>query len=80
MEDNDELRYELAMYKSVGIPAESRPRTTVTRVTRIPLGSQNQNIMSTHLLPISPKKLGAAMESPTSLEYKEGDLTLEEIS
>ncbi|TFK91332.1 hypothetical protein K466DRAFT_660114 [Polyporus arcularius HHB13444] len=33
--DNDELRAELDMYKSVAVPHEVKPRTTITRVTRL---------------------------------------------
>ncbi len=33
--DNDDLRAELDMYKSVAVPHEVKPRTTITRVTRL---------------------------------------------
>lgn len=32
--DNDELRAELEMYKSVAVPQDAKPRTTITRITR----------------------------------------------
>ncbi|KAI0355587.1 hypothetical protein OH77DRAFT_1479263 [Trametes cingulata] len=34
--DNDELRHELELYKSVAIPNEVKPRTALTRVGRVP--------------------------------------------
>ncbi|KAI0374148.1 hypothetical protein BV20DRAFT_1111162 [Pilatotrama ljubarskyi] len=34
--DNDELRHELELYKSVAVPNEVKPRTAMTRVGRIP--------------------------------------------
>ncbi|KAI0645573.1 hypothetical protein C8Q79DRAFT_965200 [Trametes meyenii] len=34
--DNDELRHELALYKSVAVPNEIKPRTNITRVGRVP--------------------------------------------
>lgn len=75
LEDNSDLQYELNMYKSVAIPTESRPRTMVTRVTRMPLTNQNQNVMSTYLPPMSTKKT-----TNNAMEYEEGHMTLEEIS
>ncbi|KAH9948685.1 hypothetical protein B0H21DRAFT_845411 [Amylocystis lapponica] len=39
--DGDDLRYELQLYKSVAIPPELKPRTTVTRVGRVPLATQS---------------------------------------
>lgn len=42
--DNDELRNELALYTSVAITQEAKPRTTVTRVGRVPLAPQNTNV------------------------------------
>ncbi|EJD02797.1 uncharacterized protein FOMMEDRAFT_146619 [Fomitiporia mediterranea MF3/22] len=38
------LRDELAMYKSVTVPPEGKPRTAMTRVRRIPLGAQKLNV------------------------------------
>jgi hypothetical protein len=40
MHDNQDLRYELDMYKSA---ADNRPRTGLTRVTRVPLSSHSVN-------------------------------------
>lgn len=39
--NNEDLRQELDMYRSVSIPIEDKPRTTMTRVGRAPLANQN---------------------------------------
>ncbi|OBZ70612.1 hypothetical protein A0H81_09091 [Grifola frondosa] len=41
--DNDDLRHELELYKSVAVPQEIKPRTMITRVTRVPLAPQSTN-------------------------------------
>ncbi|KAL6305236.1 hypothetical protein BKA93DRAFT_731459 [Sparassis latifolia] len=44
--NNEDLRHELELYKSVAVPPEMKPRTTVTRVGRVPLAIQNVNVIS----------------------------------
>ncbi|KAL5507183.1 hypothetical protein ACEPAH_6639 [Sanghuangporus vaninii] len=66
------LREELAMYKSVTVPYEGKPRTAMTRVRRIPLGAQKLNVQAEPL----PKE---------SYGYSEGygqarDMTMDELS
>ena len=34
--DNDDLRAELGLYKSVAVPQDVKPRTAITRVARLP--------------------------------------------
>ena len=38
---NETLQKELGMYTAVMVPAREKPRTTMTRVTRMPLSSIN---------------------------------------
>ncbi|KAH8107986.1 hypothetical protein BXZ70DRAFT_27229 [Cristinia sonorae] len=75
--ENDDLKHELGLYKSVAVPADYKPRTHITRVGRAPLGDQNVNARSTNgaVPPISEGD-EIFMHLP---EYKEDDLTLEEI-
>ncbi|THH15657.1 hypothetical protein EW146_g4850 [Bondarzewia mesenterica] len=42
----DDLQHELDMYKSVAVPLESKTRTAMTRVERIPLAAQSTNVKS----------------------------------
>ena len=80
--DNDDLRHELDMYTSVAVPLQSKARTTVTRVTRVPLASQNMN-MTTSSRAFAGRSTvpggGVRRVSPEPA-YKEGDMTLDEIS
>ena len=41
--ENAQLREELSMYRSVATPFESKPRTNMTRVRRIPLAARSVN-------------------------------------
>ncbi|KAL5528333.1 hypothetical protein ACEPAF_7469 [Sanghuangporus sanghuang] len=66
------LREELAMYKSVTVPYEGKPRTAMTRVRRIPLGAQTLNVQAE---PLQKESYG----------YSEGygrarDMTMDELS
>ncbi|KAL7281761.1 hypothetical protein ACG7TL_005080 [Trametes sanguinea] len=42
--DNEDLRHELELYKSVGVPHEIKPRTTITRVGRVPSISSDSEL------------------------------------
>ena len=66
---NDELARELQMYKSVAVPTDFRPRATLTRVTRRPLVAHGSNARS------AGKSSTASVE-----EYKEGDMTVDELA
>ncbi|TFK53691.1 hypothetical protein OE88DRAFT_1626446 [Heliocybe sulcata] len=68
--DNEGLRNELGMYKSVMVPLESKPRTALTRVGRAPLSSQNMNVKSV---------LGKSVKQTRAEESRDGDMTLEEL-
>jgi hypothetical protein len=46
---NQELQEELAMYKSVTVPTENKPRTNITRVKRVPCATQNLNVNATRV-------------------------------
>lgn len=76
MNDNDDLRHELELYKSVAVPTEYKPRTHVTRVTRVPLGDKRLNVGSTN---VPQEDEDIFKHIPNTTEYKEGDLTLDEI-
>ena len=80
--ENEEVRHELNLYTSIAVPQQSKPRTTVTRVTRVPLASQSLNGQSLFQpkSTSSIRKDGQRLESPTEVSYKEGDMTLDEIS
>ncbi|TFY72608.1 hypothetical protein EVG20_g400 [Dentipellis fragilis] len=41
---SENLQHELDMYKSVAVPPDMKPRTTITRVARIPLATQSANV------------------------------------
>ncbi|KZT22213.1 hypothetical protein NEOLEDRAFT_1244068 [Neolentinus lepideus HHB14362 ss-1] len=74
--DNEDLRNELGMYKSVMVPFENKPRTVITRVGRAPLASQNMNIKSVH--GTSVRQTGTV--EPKEVEWvREGDMTLDEL-
>lgn len=75
--ENDALRHELFLYKSVAVHPDDKPKTTITRVTRIPLGMQNMNVKSTSTSR-SASGTGKLASMPEA-EYKEGDMTVDEI-
>lgn len=89
----DDLRYELQLYTSVAVPLQNKPRTAVTRVARTPLASQNLNTsinadVNGRSASVNKKSassrigLAAKRLEPTpedEWEYKEGDMTIEEI-
>ena len=81
IDENEGLRQELAMYKSVAVPTESKPRTFVTRITRAPLTNQSLNVGSaTEAKPSLKKSDGAERPLVPSVEYGGGDMTLDEIA
>lgn len=81
IDENEGLRQELAMYKSVGVPADSKPRTFVTRITRAPLTNHSLNVGSvTEAKPGLKKSDGAERPVVPSTEYRGGDMTLDEIA
>jgi hypothetical protein len=73
--DNQDLRYELDMYKSV---VDDRPRTGFTRVTRAPLAAQSMNAKSTNA---TSKTLSSKsnLENIQEVEVRPGDLTVDEL-
>ncbi|KAI0690542.1 hypothetical protein BC835DRAFT_1280794 [Cytidiella melzeri] len=79
--ENDQLRRELELYKSVAVSADVKPRTFVTRITRAPLANQNLNAMAgpnaqSHLSSSTAVK---GMDLLPEVEYREGDMTLDEL-
>jgi hypothetical protein len=71
----ESLRSELALYLSV--PAEGKPRTTMTRVGRMPLVAQSQNVRPAAAR--SGTTDFAARHLPPVADVS-GDMTLDEIS
>ena len=90
LSNNKSLQTELDTYKSVAVPLESKPRTNFTRVGRpAPLASRDLNgggfskSVGHELRPTSihkPVVVAPTLEELSVLEYKEGDLTLDELS
>ncbi|KAI0958971.1 hypothetical protein AcV7_004638 [Taiwanofungus camphoratus] len=83
--DNDDLRYELELYKSVAVPPELKPRATLTRVGRVPLAMQDVNIRGntnpaehTESVQVSEGKQ-RMLDTMPELEYEHGEMTLDEI-
>ena len=90
MADNDDLRAELDMYKSVAVPHEVKPRTTITRVTRLPSATSESNMgSSVSALRVSDQTQGSstmrsASRGSTLMSVPElpslgDDMTLDEI-
>ena len=78
---NDDLLRELQLYKSAAVPTDFKPRSTMTRVARMPLANQSLNAKSSsasgkaHFGGSRGKDLLAASEA----NYMEGDMTLDEM-
>ncbi|KAG2150551.1 hypothetical protein DEU56DRAFT_34762 [Suillus clintonianus] len=70
---NEDLQHEVMMYKSVVVPEDSKPRTNLTRVTRLPLTSQSMNIVVATSIP------PCVASDATVLEHIPGDMTLDEL-
>ena len=69
------------MYTSVGVPMQVKPRTTVTRVARAPLANQSINTSGRAKSTGSMSSSNARkLESTPEVEYKDGDMTLDELS
>ena len=80
--ENDTLFHELQVYKSVNIAADFKPKTTMTRVGRQPLASQSLNVgpTSTHARSTSKSATnGKALAKTLEVEFKEGDMTIDEL-
>ncbi|KAL1939934.1 hypothetical protein VTO73DRAFT_9634 [Trametes versicolor] len=78
--DNDGLQRELGLYKSVAVPQDVKPRTTITRVGRVPAGlaeSEPRRSASGARLTSVPEVLGAPGDADGVVG--EGDMTLDEI-
>ena len=90
--DNEELRHELELYKSVGVPHDVKPRTTITRVGRMPASLSDSDLGTTlpgrssesgQALPrsassMATSRLTSVPELPSG-SYVDGDMTLDEI-
>ncbi|KAK7692311.1 hypothetical protein QCA50_003936 [Cerrena zonata] len=79
--ENEALLHELTMYKSVTVHPDDKPRTTITRVTRIPLGTHNTNVNAKSIS--SSKSTGLDdqyLPSLPEMDYSEGDMTIDELS
>ncbi|KAI0675174.1 hypothetical protein C8Q78DRAFT_1075491 [Trametes maxima] len=83
--DNDELRHELALYKSVAVPDGFKPRTNITRVGRIPAALSESELGASLApdqggpgLPRSAARLASVQEMSLG-ETGVDDMTLDEI-
>ncbi|KAG6862229.1 hypothetical protein C0995_002160 [Termitomyces sp. Mi166 len=86
---NDDLQHELDMYKSIMVPADNKPRTAFTRVTRLPLGNLTRSLNAS--ASAAGNLASSASESDNSssgkssaqhvhvLESIPGDMTIDEI-
>jgi hypothetical protein len=71
--DGNNLRHEVAMYKSVTIPVGDKPKTHITRIARPALANQNLNVS----VAANRGFLGTTVEeSSPGL----GEMTLDEIA
>ncbi|KAI0692009.1 hypothetical protein C8T65DRAFT_670123 [Cerioporus squamosus] len=87
--DNDDLRAELDMYKSVAVPHDAKPRTTITRVARVPTTTSDLDMgSSVSALRVSDQTQGLSTMRSTSgsrltsvpeLPSLGDDMTLDEI-
>ncbi|EPT04511.1 hypothetical protein FOMPIDRAFT_1027782 [Fomitopsis schrenkii] len=81
---NEDLQHELDLYKSVVVPPELKPRTTVTRVERLQVPSSSVGLGGPHSQRSSSESV--ARSAPTRLEpmpevecNTQGEMTLDEI-
>ncbi|KAI0744174.1 hypothetical protein C8Q80DRAFT_1185421 [Daedaleopsis nitida] len=84
--DNDELRAELEMYKSVAVPQDAKPRTAIIRITRLgaPTTLDANYAASASRLPDHTQTLSSLRSMSGSRltsvpEATSGDMTLDEI-
>lgn len=77
--NNEDLRQELDMYKSVMVPSGDKPRTNITRIGRPALASQNLNVDATTKFTKSFNDGGERKVQMQTLGSIPGDMTLEEI-
>ena len=91
--DNDDLRAELGLYKSVAVAQDAKPRTTITRVTRlhdapapsepeVPASSSTASRTSQSSSGLrsvsSGSRLASVPELPSASDFG-GDMTLDDI-
>lgn len=76
---NEDLQHEIALYKSVAIPSEYKPRTAVTRVERAPMVTQGLSISKGVEHGKSISVPSARLASMPEMEYEQGGMTLDEI-
>ena len=73
--ENDELRRELGLYKSVGGSTEVKSRT---RISRAPLTTHNLNA-SSNVRGNTSGKLAKQRDTRQGVVYRGGDMTLDEL-
>lgn len=81
---NEDLQHELDLYKSVAVPPELKPRTTVTRVERLQVPSSSVGLGGSHSQRSSSesvaRRASARLEPMPEVEYNtHGEMTLDEI-
>ncbi|OCH84658.1 hypothetical protein OBBRIDRAFT_798886 [Obba rivulosa] len=82
--ENDGLRHELELYKSVAVSHEMKPRTALTRVSRMPPASQNLSLKPELQVPsasrsgsLSPRRTRFGVI--TEIDHSHDDMTIDEI-
>jgi hypothetical protein len=74
--DNQDLRWELDMYKSV---SDGRPRTGFTRVTRVPLATQSLNGATSTAAMAKSTAAKAGLSVVEESDHRPGDMTLDDL-
>ncbi|EMD37709.1 hypothetical protein CERSUDRAFT_154518 [Gelatoporia subvermispora B] len=83
--ENDGLRHELQLYKSISVPQESKPRTALTRIPRMPPASQSAGLKpelkvshtTRNISPSPPRR--TRFGAITNIDYSRDEMTLDEI-
>lgn len=79
--NNDDLLQELAMYKSVMVPIDNKPRTNITRIGRLPLANQTLIANGADVVDVmkSINGSGETQSRLSTLDPMPDEMTLDEI-
>lgn len=75
----DQLQQELDMYTSVMVPVGSKPRTNLTRVTRVPLSSLPESLNQSSLAP-SSRSSGLRGSAAREVYTSPTDMTVDDLA
>ena len=62
--DNDDLRAELGLYKSVAVPHDAKPRTAITRVARTVPAAPEQDLLAVSAAATSVSASSSSLRVP----------------